>query len=49
MKKYLLDVKADPTFFEKHSSAKWLIIVAVVALVGLVIWFVWKKRSQKKS
>jgi LPXTG-motif cell wall-anchored protein len=49
MEKYLLDVKADPTFFEKHGSAKWLIIVAVAALVGLITWFVWKKRKQKKS
>ena len=49
MIQYLLDVKADPGFFEKHSNAKWLIIVAIVALVGLVTWFVVKRRKEKKS
>jgi LPXTG-motif cell wall-anchored protein len=49
MIQYLLDVKADPGFFEKHSNAKWLIIVAIAALVGLVTWFVVKRRKEKKS
>jgi LPXTG-motif cell wall-anchored protein len=48
MKKYLLDVKADPGFFERNSSAKWLIIAAIAALAGLVVWFVLRRRNQKK-
>ncbi|MCX6318012.1 MAG: FeoB-associated Cys-rich membrane protein [Bacteroidetes bacterium] len=47
MIQYLLDLREDPSFFEKHSSAKWLIIVSVAALVALIVWYVVKKRKQK--
>lgn len=49
MLKLLLDLRADPGFFEKHKSAKWLITIAVLALLGLITWYVIKKRKQKGS
>jgi hypothetical protein len=44
---YLIDLREDPDFFEKYSSAKWLIIVSVAALVAMIVWYVVKKRKQK--
>lgn len=49
MLNYLLDIRADPGFFEKHKSAKWLIIIAVLALAGLVAWYVIKRRREKNN
>ncbi|MGB3007636.1 MAG: LPXTG cell wall anchor domain-containing protein [Chitinophagaceae bacterium] len=48
MKRFLLDVKADPVLFEKNNSNNtWLIVVAVVALLAIVGFFIWKRRGKK--
>lgn len=48
VKRFLLDVKADPVLFEKNNSNNtWLIVVAVVALLAIVGFFIWKRRSKK--
>lgn len=47
MMQYLLDIRADPGFFEKSSNIKWLIIISVAAVAGLVAWFILRRRKSK--
>lgn len=48
MFKFLLDMPAEPTFTERARSHTWLIVLAVAALVGLVVFFIWKQRKNSK-
>ncbi len=43
-----LDVVADPSFMERNGRLVW-VIVALLAIGGLVALFVWKKRKQQRQ
>jgi hypothetical protein len=43
-----LDVVADPTFMERNGRLVW-VIVALLAIGGLVVLFIWKKRKQQRE
>lgn len=43
-----LDVVADPTFMERNGRLVW-VIVALLALGGLVGLFVWRKRKKQRE
>lgn len=43
-----LDVVADPTFMERNGRLVW-VIVALLAIGGLVALFIWKKRKQQRE
>ncbi|HEX4877020.1 MAG TPA: LPXTG cell wall anchor domain-containing protein [Chitinophagaceae bacterium] len=49
MLKFLLDVAPEPTFTERAKNHNWLIIVALVALAGLVVFFILKRRNTNKG
>jgi len=45
----LLDVVPDLTFGEKLKSHSTLIIISLVALAGLIIYFVWRNKKGKQN
>ena len=45
----LLDIKADPSFSEKMKNNWWLIVIALVALAGVIALFVWRKRKRQQA
>jgi LPXTG-motif cell wall-anchored protein len=45
---FFLDVVAEPSFMERNGTAVW-ILLALVALAGLVGLFIWKKRRKGKA
>ncbi len=45
MKTILLDLMPDPEFYEKTSF--WVLTIsALVAITGLIIWFIRRKKKQ---
>ncbi|HUM97810.1 MAG TPA: LPXTG cell wall anchor domain-containing protein [Chitinophagaceae bacterium] len=49
MLQLLLDLSPEPTLAEKAKSNIWLIVIAIVALVGIAGFFIWKNRKNKKK
>lgn len=49
MFKYLLDLSPEPTLAEKAKSHTWLIVIALVALAGIVGYFIWKRKKSKQN
>jgi uncharacterized protein YneF (UPF0154 family) len=43
-----LDVVADPTFMERNGRLVW-VIVALLAIGGLVALFIWRKRKKQQE
>ena len=43
-----LDVVADPSFMERNGRLVW-VIVALIALGGLVGLFIWRKRKKQRQ
>jgi len=49
MFRFLLDVPPEPTLAEKAKTNIWLIIIALAAMVGIVAFFIWKRRKNKQE
>ena len=44
-----LDIATERTFAEKARSNWWLIVIALVALAGIIGLFIWRKRKSKQQ
>lgn len=46
MYSFFLDLSTEPTFFEKSKQHIWLIVISMLALVGIILFFIWRKKKK---
>lgn len=47
MKFFFLDMPPEPALVEKSGNYNWLLIAALVALVAITGFFIWRRRRNK--
>jgi len=46
---FFLDMPPEPSFAERARNNTGLIVIALVAFVALVAYFIWKQRKNKQD